>query len=595
MLVEKVVIQSGTLKGQEFALDGSLSIGRNPENHIQLNDPEVSRKHALIQQTPAGTILRDLGSGNGTFVGDERVVEYRLTPGDLIRIGGSSFEYQGPTDSPIAGDSVMAPGIGEDPGSGVRFEADSTSTIQGASTDSVYQTLFHTPEDKAGGEQLRVAQERLRAIYEANQIIASENDLSKLFERVLDQVFELVPAHNGVIMLRNRATGELEVQVVRTGSGEEEIRISSSIVNQAMGCSEAVITGDAAGDGRFNDSGPLDTIFAEKISSAMCTPLRFQDENLGVIYVDTRGTTDAFNQGDLELLVALSGPAAIAIKNAQYLDQLQQAYQDTLIALANAIELRDHYTVGHTWRVTNFALETAKTLNWSEEKLKECEMGGVLHDIGKISIDDAILRKPGHLTDEEYAMMKVHPERGARMMEDIKFLLPLIPYALYHHERFDGNGYPTGLEGENIPIEGRLLAVADTFDAMTSNRPYRKGLDPSIAIEELEKNKGTQFDPVMVDAFLEAYKDGRIQRILQDYHKDEQSIACPFCSTYVRVDESKVQAGDELECNVCHRMLRLMFKNDAFYAELCSGSKAHVGMSRPIHTGAPTDISTPDK
>src|SRR5690606_31437313 len=122
-----------------------------------------------------------------------------------------------------------------------------------------------------------------------------------------------------------------------------------------------------------------------------------------------------------------------------------------------------------------------------------------------ISIDDAILRKPDRLTDDEYDKMKVHPERGARMMQDIEFLLPLVPYALYHHERYDGKGYPYGLQGEDIPIEGRLLAVPDTFDAMTSNRPYRKGLDPKIAIAELEKGKGTQFDPDMVDAFLAAY------------------------------------------------------------------------------------------
>ena len=134
------------------------------------------------------------------------------------------------------------------------------------------------------------------------------------------------------------------------------------------------------------------------------------------------------------------------------------------------------------------------------------------------------------------------------------------------------------------------MAVADTFDAMTSNRPYRKGLDPAIAIEELEKNKGTQFDPVMVDAFLEAYKDGRIERILQNYHKDEQSIACPFCSAYVRVDENKVKVGDELECNVCHRQLRLMFKNEAYYAELCSGSKPRSGINTPTQPPAPPNV-----
>jgi len=570
MSSECIVVQSGPLEGQKFELEGELSIGRGADNQIQLDNLEVSRKHAVIQQTPAGTILRDLGSGNGTFVADKRVMEYRLTPGDEVRVGPVVLLYEGPTEAPITDSSLGQPR--EAAGSGVRFDSSVTANVKAESTENIYQTLFQSADDRDSSIQLRTIQERLRAVYEANQIITSEHDLGKLFERVIDQVFKLVPAHNGVILLRNLETGDLETQYVKTGSEGEEMAVSRSIVNQAMDNNEALITYDAAGDDRFQAGG---SIIAQNIASAMCAPLTFQNEILGVVYVDTRGATDAFAQGDLELLVALAGPAAIAIKNAQYLAQLERAYHDTLIALANAIELRDHYTVGHTWRVTNFAVETARVLDWPEDKIKECEMGGVLHDIGKISIDDAILRKPDRLTDDEYAKMKVHPERGARLMEDIQHLVPLIPYALYHHERYDGKGYPFGLQGNDIPLEGRLLAVADTFDAMTSNRPYRKGMDPAIAISTLEKGKGTQFDPVMVDAFIEAYNKGRIQQILQDYHKDERSIACPFCSTYIRVEEDHVEVGSELECPVCHRRLRLNMQNDAWFAELLSGTDMH--------------------
>jgi len=314
----------------------------------------------------------------------------------------------------------------------------------------------------------------------------------------------------------------------------------------------------------------------------MCGPLRHLNDTLGIVYVDTRGTTNAFTQSDLELLVALAGPGAIAISNSQYVAKLQRAYQDMLVSLANAIELRDLYTVGHTWRVTNFALEIARTLGWPEDKLKECEMGGVLHDIGKISIDDAILRKPGHLSSEEFEHMKLHPERGAKLMQDSSFLVPLIPYCLYHHERYDGKGYPFGLKGEQIPIEGRLLAVADTLDAMTSNRPYRKGLDPEFAIGEIEKGKGTQFDPVIVDALVKCYREGKIDRIIQDYHKyDKKSVPCPYCSTYMRLPEN-VDAGYEFQCGVCHRELRLRSKQDSYFAELISR-----GELPQVHTPLP--------
>ena len=131
---------------------------------------------------------------------------------------------------------------------------------------------------------------------------------------------------------------------------------------------------------------------------------------------------------------------AIAIRNAQYLRMIERSYHDTIVALSNSVEARDHYTVGHTWRVTHFALQMAREMGWSEDRLRNCEMGGILHDVGKIAVEDAILRKPDRLTDEEFAKMKIHPEKGARMLQDIPFLKPVIPYCLYHHERLDGRG-----------------------------------------------------------------------------------------------------------------------------------------------------------
>ena len=564
---EYLVLLSGPLQGTERDIVGSLTIGRSPENGLQLNDLQVSRKHAVVQQTPAGTIVRDLGSGNGTYLGDRRILEYRLSDGDVIRIGPVDMKFEMRVgDAMTTPRPVISSPAGPDPRQSVRFHAEeSASKIEANAVDNVYRTFFKAPHDSVSTEQLRDAQNRLAAVYEANQIISSERDLRKLFERVMDQIFGLVPAHNGVILLKDEKVGELVTEYVKRGDTQSEVAMSSSIVARAFEKGEAVITYNAASDARFEAGA---SIISQNISSAMCTPLRHQNETLGIIYVDTRGTQNAFAQSDLELLVAVSGPAATAIRNAQFVAELEKAYQDTLIVLANAIELRDHYTVGHTWRVTNFALEIARTLDWPEEKLRECEMGGVVHDVGKISIDDAVLRKPGGLTEEEFAKMRVHPERGARMMQDIKMLVPLIPYALYHHERYDGKGYPFGLSGEEIPIEGRLLAVADTLDAMTSNRPYRKGLDPEFAISEIEKGKGSQFDPAIVEALMKCYRDGKIDRILQDYHKkDEKSIACPFCSTYMRLPE-QAKVDFEFQCGVCHRQIRLQHKNDAYFGEL---------------------------
>jgi HD-GYP domain-containing protein (c-di-GMP phosphodiesterase class II) len=143
-------------------------------------------------------------------------------------------------------------------------------------------------------------------------------------------------------------------------------------------------------------------------------------------------------------------------------------------------------------------------------------MGGILHDIGKIGVPDRILMKRGKLNSEERSMMQRHPEIGARIIMEIDFLRSVVPFILYHHEQWDGEGYPYGLKGEEIPMEGRLLAVCDTFDAMTTARPYRKALEPKAAIYELRENMSSQFDPKVVEAFVSAWESGTIAELLED-------------------------------------------------------------------------------
>lgn len=168
--------------------------------------------------------------------------------------------------------------------------------------------------------------------------------------------------------------------------------------------------------------------------------------------------------------------------------------------------------------------------------------------------------------------MKVHPERGADLLRDVKFLQPLIPYCLYHHERWDGSGYPFGLRGEQIPVEGRLIAAADAFDAMTSNRPYRKGMAKEEALRRIREAVNVQFDTAMVDALVSAVENGRIDEILQDYFKNEaHSIACPFCSTFVRLPEGQ-GAGSEVDCKVCHRKIVIRENDGLFFGELLSAA-----------------------
>jgi len=178
-----------------------------------------------------------------------------------------------------------------------------------------------------------------------------------------------------------------------------------------------------------------------------------------------------------------------------------------LSTLSRAIEARDPYTRGHSDRVTEIAEAIARRLGWDEERLELLQLGGPLHDVGKLGVSEEVLAKPGRLDEEELAQIREHPKLGARILLRIAALRGALPYVLYHHERWDGAGYPTGRAGEQIPLEARVLAVADAFDAMTSDRPYRPALDREDALAEVARCAGTQFDPEIVRIFLELFAE----------------------------------------------------------------------------------------
>lgn len=185
-----------------------------------------------------------------------------------------------------------------------------------------------------------------------------------------------------------------------------------------------------------------------------------------------------------------------------------------LAALSEAIEARDPYARGHSRRVTALAETLGRCLEWREDRIELLRLGAQLHDIGKLAVEVGVLRKPGALTRDELAQVRTHPTVGARMLEDVAAAHRVLPAVLYHHERWDGRGYPTGRAGEQIPIEARVLALADAFDAMTSFRPYRPTLDPGQALDEVACCAGSQFDPRLAWVFAEAWASGEFAAAL---------------------------------------------------------------------------------
>ena len=209
-------------------------------------------------------------------------------------------------------------------------------------------------------------------------------------------------------------------------------------------------------------------------------------------------------QRDLEAKVA-ERTVEVVLKRREIeelYDKLQISYETTLEALAAALDTRDTETQGHSVRVSEYTVVIARRMGVEEPELTEIRRGALLHDVGKIGIPDAVLRKPGKLTAEEWHEMRQHPEIGGRILSGIKFLEKSLPVVMAHQERFDGSGYPRGLKGDEIPLGARIFAVVDTLDAMTSDRPYRKALRYEDAREEIVRNSGIQFDPKVVEVFL---------------------------------------------------------------------------------------------
>ncbi len=230
-------------------------------------------------------------------------------------------------------------------------------------------------------------------------------------------------------------------------------------------------------------------------------PLKIGEKTIGVFEL-IRHATEEMDDGERQMLETLASQASIAIENARLFEDTQRIYYDTLKSLAKALEARDDYTRGHSERVAELSLATAHELGSSEEDCSIIFNSALLHDIGKIGIRDSVLLKPRQLSDEEMEIIRKHPTYGNAILGPLKFLGEVAVLVKHHHERWDGSGYPTGLKGENIPFASRIIGVVDTYDAMTSTRPYRQAMTHETAVQEIRRQAGRQFDPQVVDGFL---------------------------------------------------------------------------------------------
>jgi response regulator RpfG family c-di-GMP phosphodiesterase len=371
-----------------------------------------------------------------------------------------------------------------------------------------------------GLEKKRLATENLRlrealSLYKVSEAITASLSLDDVVSTVTRSALSEVDADAVFMWLADGEGGFFE-RLRQTRDDPGMARMAGRLDPAAV---HTRIHSDAPLVLHGSDAVPL---FSEQpepgVVSTLTIPLRMQTRLLGWISVVSSTPSKKFTEGQRKLLSIIASRAAAAIENAHLYEDLQATFQQTIQSLANTIDKMDRYTAGHSQRVALYASRLGRWLGLDEREIEIVRQAALMHDIGKVGCV-MNLNKPGKLSADEYESFQLHPGYGKEILDPIAFLQPVIPGVHLHHERWDGRGYPLRLEGNNIPLIARIISVADTYDAMTSNRAYRRALPHEVTVGEIERCSGTQFDPDIAGPFVE-----RIDRLRDELVADGQSI-----------------------------------------------------------------------
>lgn len=512
---------SGEVKGRVWESPTLLRAGRLASLEIVLDDSSVSRRHAEVRFADGGWFVRDLESTNGTYVNGVRIGpgEQPLRPRDIVQFGKVAV--------------VVEP---EEPGSDGPPSNQHVVAAVPSNFEVGLERIAFTRD------QLPRAGDQLKALLRAGHHAAHTHNEDQLLDNILNDAVSVLDAQRGAIVLAEGDGPEpqFKLRALAVGHGEPAGRFhySKKLTHRVFAKGESVLYSTLTQDDEIKVT---QSMHEGAMASVLCVLLRTPRRRLGVLHLDRGLFQNPFTEDDLILADALAAHVSAAIESAQLFRKQKDFFLKTITILAQAVELRDDYTGGHTRRVTRYATLLARQLELPDDQLELVKLGTPLHDIGKIGIDDAVLRKPGRLTAAEFAAMQEHTTKGAEILSTMPELRPIIPIVRNHHERWDGTGYPDRLAGEEIPLLARIVAVADAFDAMTSDRPYhenRKGRPAKAAFAEVEKQAGRQFDPACAAAFL-AIREAVVQVMKEELpSSDAGSAVLPPLNSHETADQA---------------------------------------------------------
>ena len=365
----------------------------------------------------------------------------------------------------------------------------------------------------------------LSSLQQAGEAMTSTLRLNDVIQTIGSHIKNAVTAANVSLILVEPKTGKLEIKFAQGPNVEEisakEVAKSKSAARWVLRSGQPILISPG-----LENSVPasLGRTYSSSIKDMLVIPLMVEDKPIGVFCASNKIGPRNFTHQDKDLLSTIASGAALSIKNAYLYRDVKTLFLGAVRSLVTAIEQKDPYTHGHSARVAAYALMIAKELGLDDKERESLEISALLHDVGKIGISEDILSKPGTLTEAEFKTIREHPVKGVRIMEPIVEMKEVIPGMLYHHERYDGKGYPEGLKGLDIPLPGRIIAIADSFDALNSNRPYRTKMSGVQAALNIRDSSGTQLDPLVVQAFLKALEKRKSTNLVHN----RQLLCLPF-------------------------------------------------------------------
>jgi putative nucleotidyltransferase with HDIG domain len=347
-------------------------------------------------------------------------------------------------------------------------------------------------------------------IYSLSGKLGREMDVESICRHILEEADRALAARNISIMLLDPTKQELYTELCKGRDRQAIAGFRADTVNGLLG--RAFQHGEPLTICDVEAEGCAD--FPYPVCSILCVPLVTDDRGLGMLVASDKLSGEEFWSRELKLMKVFALEAASAIRKAQLYEEIRALFIHTVEALATAVDAKDPYTYGHSRRVARFTVAICKEMGMGREEVRQAELAAILHDIGKIGIPESILQKPDRLTAEEMLKMREHPVKGAHILAHIVELQEVINWIKHHHEHYDGNGYPDGLAGDEIPLQARVMAVADAFDAMTSDRPYRRGMSPGEVIRIMDECAASQFDPHVLRVFKSLCQAGKITPFL---------------------------------------------------------------------------------